>query len=284
MRPLSDTELILNEDGSIYHLKLFPAEVSDLIITVGDPARVERVAEHFDQIEIKRVNREFMCCTGYKAGRRITVISTGIGYGGVEIVMNELDLLHNADFEQRVYPHEQRKQLIFIRLGTSGSISQKLDIGSLAISQYAMGFPDLHAFYMLQEPSLGRGSICYPHPGLFRSFEQSGYFVPAATLTLPGFYLPQGRFSAGSEQSKVEDLIFQQMMQLRHNKLPFDHIEMETAAIFQMAEYMGHQAISISAILADRINHRFHPSAEKCVQNMIEISLNQVLSNESSRS
>lgn len=277
MRTLSDTELIMNEDGSIYHLKLHPTEVSDLIITVGDPARVEMVAEHFDQIELKRMNREFLCCTGFKTGRRITVISTGIGYGGVEIVMNEMDLLHNADFEQRLYPNEKRKQLIFVRLGTSGSISQKLDVGDLAISKFAMGFPDLHAYYSMQQPSMGNGSLCYPSHDLYQSFEQSGLFIPSATLSLPGFYLPQGRFTAGGKPGNANDVILQQIMQLKNNNAPFDHIEMETAAIFQLAEFMGHRAISISAILADRINHRFHTSAEKCVRNMIESSLNQLL-------
>src|SRR5687768_13086709 len=149
MAKISETDLILNKDGSVYHLNLLPKHISDTIITVGDPGRVYQVSQYFDEVEFEMNKREFITHVGYCQGKKITVISTGIGTDNVEIVLTELDALVNVDLKTRE-PKSRKKKLKIIRVGTSGALQEDIAVGSHLVSEYAIGFDNLMTFYSLK--------------------------------------------------------------------------------------------------------------------------------------
>ncbi|HEY0669133.1 MAG TPA: nucleoside phosphorylase, partial [Sphingobacteriaceae bacterium] len=207
MKTILDTDLILNPDGSIYHLNLLPEDVAKTVITVGDPDRVAVISNYFDSIELKKGKREFITHTGYLGKKRITVISTGIGTDNIDIVLNELDALVNIDFTLR----ETKPQLIsldIIRIGTSGAIQPDIEVGSIVISEYALGLDTLMQYYVHDldgnERDLQDAAHSYFHhlkglnpyvtsadKVLLQRFERD--LVKGITVTSPGFYAPQGR-------------------------------------------------------------------------------------------
>lgn len=272
MLPLS--EIILNDDHSVYHLHLHPGEISDLIITVGDPSRVELVAQHFESIRVKRQYREFYTITGTFAGRPMTVISTGIGTDNVDIVLNELDILTNVLLPERV-PHPFPRSLIICRMGTSGAIRSNYPVGTLLVSTSAWGIDGLQTGYdfgNLRE--LAPGVMAYHAIGderLVEIFTNEG-FIPGITLTASGFYGPQGRSiripsklsALRSEAEFVSDL-------------GLTNIEMETAGIYALSRLLGHRAVSLNAILANRITGEFASKPAEIVDRMILKGL-QILS------
>ncbi|HKK87459.1 MAG TPA: nucleoside phosphorylase [Saprospiraceae bacterium] len=264
---IADSELILRPDGSIYHLGITPGFLSDKIITVGDPERAEWVARYFDKVENIQRNREFTCLTGIFQGEAISVISTGIGTDNIDIVFNEVDALFNIDFERRQLKAHPRS-LRFFRLGTSGIVSERLNVGDIAVSTASVGFDSLGQFYQI--PDFWHGHIngipyyqAEADAKLMGSFDS---FLQVKTATMPGFYGPQNRFL---RIKKNKQIAFWQMI----DKLELDNLEMETSGIYLMSKLLGHQAISINALLAHRRKGIFHPQPEKIIQNMIEKSL-----------
>ncbi|MGB0864432.1 MAG: nucleoside phosphorylase [Saprospiraceae bacterium] len=276
---MQSSELILNSDGSIYHLHLHPEDISDTIITVGDPNRVADVSKYFDTIEIKKAYREFVTHTGHLNGKRLTVISTGIGTDNIDIVLNELDALVNIDLKTRKVKDKLR-QLQFIRVGTSGCLRPEIPVDSLLISEYAVGWDGLGFFYKKNQTaenenfyqSLKNKMPDIPFytasasPFLVEQFASS-IFNKGITLTCSGFYAPQIR------QLRLPvrfPNFFEKIQAFSHKNLHITNMEMETAGIYLLAQMLGHQAISINALLANRMTGNFSKNPQLVVENMIK--------------
>jgi len=285
---IPESELILNPDGSIYHLHLLPDHISDTILTVGDPARVAQVSRHFDSIDFEMTNREFVTHVGYYRGKRLTVISTGIGTDNVDIVLNELDALVNIDFLARaVRPADERLSLRIIRLGTSGSLQADVPVGSLLATQYAVGLDSLMQFYPLVETgletrlatglqqTLGLPYAPYVVRGadILREEVGAGLLV-GNTVTCPGFYGPQGRTLrlALRTPDYIERLQgFGRDTPEGHFRL--DNFEMETAGYYALGQLLGHQVLSLNAIVANRATGEFAPDPAAVVDELIARTL-----------
>ena len=282
---ISQTDLIINSDGTIYHLNLLPEHISDIIITVGDPDRVKFVSQYFDSIEIKINKREFVTHTGYLNAKRLTVVSSGIGTDNVEILMNELDALANIDFNTlEVKP--EHKTLNIIRLGTSGSLQESIPVNSFVVSELGIGFDALGFFYetepnemtnkLREEFALEFMPYCnHSGQGLLQLFTEnvSDDWFKGATVTCPGFYAPQGRTLRYTP--KIEGLL-QKFNQFHYNGIALTNLEMETAGYYLMGKILGHNVLSISAILANRMTNIFSQQADKQVDNMIKIALEKL--------
>ncbi|MBL7779729.1 MAG: nucleoside phosphorylase [Saprospiraceae bacterium] len=284
---MNSSELILNADGSIYHLHLHPEQVAPLIITVGDQDRVAKVSRYFDRIEHRVRKREFVTHTGWLGKQRITVISTGIGPDNVDIVLNELDALFNIDLTTRqVKPRPQ--QLTFIRLGTAGCLQPEVPIDALVASNGAIGMDGLMQFYQApeqqQHPLL---DALRRHTASKWDFPVAPYFVETdagllskfsdfhqgITATNPGFYGPQGRqLRATVAQPAYLDLL--QSFDYQGRKIV--NLEMETAAIYGLSQMLGHRAISISAILANRALGQFSSNPARSVRQLLERVLEKI--------
>jgi len=282
---ISPTDLILNPDGTIYHLNLHPENIADTIITVGDPDRVKFVSQYFDSIDFQVSKREFVTHTGYLNGKRLSVISSGIGTDNVEILMNELDALVNIDlntFEVK----KQHKSLNIIRLGTSGSLQESIPVNSFVVSEWGIGLDALGFFYETEPNEITKkikedfdleftpycNSSGY---NLFQLFTQNtpDNWFHGATVTCPGFYAPQGRTLKYSP--KIEGLL-QKMNQFYHGETVLTNLEMETAGYYLMGKVLGHEVLSISAILANRITNEFSQQADKQVDSLIRIALEKL--------
>ena len=284
-RRIPESELIINPDGSIYHLHLKPHEIAETIITVGDPGRVAEVSKHFDSIQHKTLNREFLTHTGYLNNKRLTVISTGIGTDNIDIVMNELDALVNIDFETRTVK-DALTSLQFVRLGTSGAVSEEVAVDSVIVSEIVIGMDGLMNFYQLEnsihetvyleaftshiKPYFKeiKPYIASADTALLGKFES--HFAKGTTLTASGFYGPQGRTLRAKDEFKNFATVINQF---RHKHFRITNLEMETAAIYGFGKILGHQCLSISAILADRVKQTFSANPQKVVDRMIEQSL-----------
>ncbi len=277
---IQSSELILNPDGSIYHLHLRPEHLAETIITVGDPDRVKAVSKHFDRIEYAFNKREFITHTGYIGKKRLSVISTGIGPDNIDIVLNEIDALFNIDLDSRT-PKSTITPLSFIRIGTSGALQPDIAVDSFLLSSYAIGWDNLFSFYefprssdiraLEQElaeaiPDLPVTGTLIKAPGdLHGHFPSS--FLQGITLTCPGFYAPQGRQLRLPSRLKADH--FSKLQTVRLGGERITNMEMETAAIYGMAHLLGHQALSCNAILANRPNRRFSKAPAKTVELMI---------------
>lgn len=282
---IAESELILNPDGSVYHLHLKPHEIADTIITVGDPDRVETVSKHFDSIQHKVQHREFVTHTGYLNNKRLTVISTGIGTDNVDIVFNELDALVNIDFATRTVK-EGLTQLDIIRVGTSGSVDENIDIDTILISENAIGMDGLLNFYehenTIQETVYleafashinshfknEKPYIASAGESLLRKFEE--HYPKGTTITACGFYAPQGRrLRLAQEFPNFIEIV----NRFRHKHFRITNLEMETAGIYGLGKLLGHNCLSVNAILANRINQTFSGNPDKIVGKMIEEAL-----------
>ncbi|MFB9863848.1 nucleoside phosphorylase [Rufibacter immobilis] len=280
MARIPESELILNPDGSIYHLNLLPEMISDTIITVGDQDRVARVSRHFDSIEVQVAKREFVTHTGYYKGKRISVVSTGIGTDNIDIVLNELDALVNIDFVSReALEPEDRISLKIVRIGTSGALQESVPLGSHLATEYAVGLDTLMQFYPLMETgyeteiavnlqlALGLGFLPYCVKGSDLLREQIAYdMIPGNTFTCPGFYAPQGRLLR--LQPKIEAVI-EKLSAFRVEDVRFTNFEMETAGIYSLGRLLGHEVLSLNAIVANRITHQFAQNAEEVIDDLI---------------
>jgi uridine phosphorylase len=288
MNPIPESELILNADGSIYHLNVKPEMLADTIITVGDPDRVAEVSKHFDSIEYTVAKREFITHTGFLNNKRITVISTGIGTDNIDIVLNELDACVNIDFETRL-PHAIKKSLEIIRIGTAGSLQPDVDVDQVIISTHGIGLDNLANYYLMdnevEETYLldkfskdvlvgNTASVPYIAKGSEALIEKlnQGY-VKGITLTCPGFYGPQGRQLRLAP--RFPDLI-QKASQFRFENRRITNFEMETSGIYAMGQLLGHHCVSISAILANRIHNTFSQQPKKGVEKLIQEVLEKI--------
>lgn len=287
MGKISDTDLILNDDGSVYHLNLLPKHISDTIITVGDPSRVYRVSQYFDDIEFEMNKREFITHVGTYNGKRITVISTGMGTDNIEIFFTELDALVNIDLKTRE-PKSRRKKIKVIRIGTSGALQEDIPLGSHLITDYAVGLDSLMNFYDLKmddfEKEIAkdiRSKTSLPFdPYVVRGSESlkellNDDMIEGNTVTTPGFYAPQGR--ALRIPIKFPKLL--EELNYYHNKSSdfwLTNFEMETAGYYAMARLLGHEAISVNAIIANRIKNKFSKDPNKVVDALIKKVLERV--------
>jgi uridine phosphorylase len=282
------SELILNRDGSIYHLNLLPQDLAPIVITVGDPDRVELVTRHFDKVTVNKHKREFKAQTGTYNGKLITVISTGIGTDNIDIVLNELDALANINFKTREV-NEKLKSLKIIRLGTSGAIQPDIAIDSILVSKMAIGLDSLLHFYdsrHLQDRNIQDAFVQHcnwtaeksmPYvvngdPQLLEHFTEKNYHI-GFTATNVGFYAPQGRLLRG----KLQDAdLNKKLASFNHDGLKITNLEMETSGIYGLAKLLGHQAVSINAILANRSLGTFSENADKTVELMIKSALERI--------
>ena len=282
---ISPTDLIINPDGTIYHLNLLPEHLADTIITVGDPDRVKFVSQYFDSIEIKISKREFVTHTGYLNGKRLSVISSGIGTDNVEILMNELDALVNIDFKTLEIKTEH-KSLNIIRLGTSGSLLKDIPVNSFVVSERGIGFDALGFFYETEpneitlkiKDEIGLSFMPYCNSSsnnLFKLFIENApeNWFAGTTVTCPGFYAPQGRILRYTP--KIEGLL-QKMNQFNYNGITLTNLEMETAGYYLMGKILRHEVLSVSAIVANRMTNEFSQQSDKQVDSMIRFALEKL--------
>lgn len=261
---MKESDLILNADGSIYHLKIKPEEVPDLILVSGDPARITLISDHFDKVEFKRQNREFVSHLGWLNGKRLLALSTGIGPDNIDIVMNELDALANIDLKTRK-PLEHHRTLTIVRIGTSGTIHADIPIGTRVIASHGMGMDgSLHYYRNLPEVIDAEltGEFIkqtnwpaflpapYIIPGTPALIEMLGYEgITGITATAGGFYGPQGReLRLRCSFPGMLDA----MANFSHNGHRVINFEMETSSLYGLGNMLGHQVASICVLLANR--------------------------------
>jgi uridine phosphorylase len=278
MGKIPESELILNKDGSVYHLNLKPKNISDIILTVGDPSRVYMISQYFDDVDFEMNRREFITHVGTYKGKRITVISTGIGTDNVEIFMTELDALVNVDLKKREIK-QRKKKLKIIRIGTSGGLQEDIPIGTHLVSDYAVGLDTLMCYYNLPQnkfetevglelqeatelpftPYVVRGSQSLK--------EQIGEgMVVGNTVTCPGFYAPQGRkIRAELKNPKL----FEAINYYHKDDFWLTNFEMETAGYYALGRLLGHEVLSVNAIIANRIKNKFSKNPNKIVDSLI---------------
>ncbi|MBO6589267.1 MAG: nucleoside phosphorylase [Muricauda sp.] len=282
---LGNSELILNADGSIYHLNLLPEDIADTIITVGDPDRVQAVSKYFDTVEIKKQKREFVTHTGTYAGKRITVISTGIGTDNIDIVFNELDALANIDFKSREIK-QQKRTLNFIRVGTSGSLQANIPVDSFLMSSTGVGFDNLLHFYdggHIKNQALEKALSDYLgwshyqiHPYAV-DFDQdlANQFTDnrirfGITATNSGFYGPQGRSLRLAPTIKYFN---EKLAGFSYDGRQITNLEMETSGMYGLAKLHGHRAVSLNAILANRATGEFSKNGHRTIDELIQFTL-----------
>lgn len=285
---IGDSELIINNRGGIYHLNLRPEELAPTVITVGDPHRVKLVSRHFDSIEVTHQHREFITHTGYCGSKRISVVSTGIGPDNIDIVLNELDALVNIDFELKI-PRTDLRSLHIIRIGTSGSLQPDIPVDSVVASTHGIGLDNLMHFYTEEHDELETSilkifvehtrldnHLSYPYmyasdSGLIAKLAKDHY--KGITVTCPGFYGPQGRvLRLGLAQPNLVDL----MTTFSYDNFRVTNFEMETAAIYGLGKAMGHRCLSLSSIVANRVNKTFSSHSDKSMDNLIVNTLKAI--------
>lgn len=288
MQRIQESELILNDRGAIYHLNLRPEELATTIITVGDPDRVPAVSKHFDSIEHTTHHREFVTHTGHIGAKRISVVSTGIGPDNIDIVLNELDALVNIDLENRTVKQELTV-LNIIRVGTSGALQADIPVDSFVVSTHGLGIDNLLNFYRHQETDEEKqllqafitqtqlnSRISHPYisraaSGLIKYFDNS--FHHGITVTCPGFYGPQGRvLRLGLSNPDLID----RLTQFSFGPHRITNFEMETSGIYGLGKILGHHCLSLSAIVANRVQKAFSKDGNKAVQQLIQKTLELV--------
>lgn len=288
MTSLDASELILNEDGSIYHLNLFPEDLAPTVITVGDPDRVAEVSKHFATVETKKGKREFITHTGWYDMQRISVISTGIGTDNIDIVLNELDALVNIDFKTR-REKINKTSLNIIRIGTTGSIQKEIKVDSILASQYAIGLDGLLHYYQsesVQEADMQEAFIdqihwpsTHPKPyiiaadqGLVQAFQEDHLHL-GTTATNVGFYGPQSRvLRLPLSNAKLVD----SLSTFHYKNQRITNLEMESSAIYGLSKLLGHKAISLNSIVANRINGTVTQDPKLAMERLIVFALDKI--------
>jgi uridine phosphorylase len=286
---IGDSELIINPDGSIFHLHLKPEDIADTIILVGDQGRVDTVASFFDKVEIHRQNREFNTKTGYYKGKRISVVSTGIGTDNIDIVLNELDAITNIDLQKRI-PKDEHKTLNLIRIGTSGSLQADIPVDTPVAAKIALGFDPLLNFYA------GRNEVC--HTEMEQPFMEHTkwnpllhrpYFVDSSdklfntiakdlthgiTISAPGFYGPQGR---QLRLKTADPKLNEKLQNFKYNNLRITNYEMECSAIYGLSKLLGHNALTICNIIANRFKKDYSSDYKTKIKETIKLVLDRTL-------
>lgn len=281
---IAKSELILNSDGSVYHLCLLPSDIAETVIFVGDPERVPKISKHFDSILVQKKNREFVTHTGYYKNKKLTVIATGIGTDNIDIVLNELDALVNIDLQTRTVK-ENLTSLNIIRIGTSGALQADIPIDSFVASEYAIGLDGLLHFYQYEnEDDLQLNSVveniakvqCYTTKASTKLVNAlADDMLKGITLTASGFYAPQGRKLR--MQPKQPNFIDDLSNYTFSNNRKITNFEMESSAIFGLGKLLGHHCISFNAILANRVLGQFSEKHEETVETLIEKILNKIV-------
>ncbi len=290
---ISHTDLILNPDGSIYHLHLLPEDIADTILLVGDPGRVSQVSSHFDSIDITKENREFVTHTGSFKGKRISVLSTGIGTDNIDIVLNELDALVNVDLVQR-RSKPGHTSLKLIRLGTSGALHPDIPAGATIVSKVAGGFDGLYHFYrddrLITVPGLSESfmthagwkeSLSHPYfvkgsDELFELFLREEY-LSGITISTPGFYAPQVR---SIRLAPFDEQLISKMSSFTFNGLRINNFEMESSALYALSSLLGHEAITMCIAIANRITKAFVEDYKPFVDHLITMVLDKLVEND----
>ena len=287
--PIASSELLLNPDGSIYHLHLKPGQVASDILLVGDPDRVDLIASFFSQVEFRIQNREFITITGLYHKKRITVISTGIGTDNIDIVVNELDALVNIDFQTREIK-DQKTSLNLIRIGTSGSMQAEIPINSFLISQKAIGFDGLMNFYANRAQfSDSQFEDAFKNHTTWNSLLASPYvvncnkvlfdqifdqnFISGITISAPGFYGPQGRIL---RLDLVDQHINAKIESFRFKELSITNYEMECSAIYGLSHLLGHQALTVCLIIANRVTLQASINYKEKMKELVTILLDKI--------
>lgn len=287
MRQIPDSELIINPNGSIFHLHLLPEQIADTILLVGDPGRVNQVSQKFDHIEHKVENREFVTHTGTFKGKRISVLSTGIGTDNIDIVINELDALVNIDLKSRMLK-EEKKSLNLIRIGTSGALQEDIQVDSFVISAFGLGMDGLLNFYRHHWPETDSLRLdflkqtqwpdSFNTPYLVRGSDQlrekigSG-MTSGITATACGFYGPQGRIlRLGLHMPDLNE----RLTNFKSDNWRITNFEMETSALFGLSSLLGHQSTTVCAIIANRIRKEYSKNYKIAVNNLIDTVLERI--------
>lgn len=287
-RVIPSSELIINSDGTIFHLHLKPEQLADTVIMVGDPARVAMIAAYFDSIECEASNREFKSVTGSYKGKRMTVMSTGIGIGNIDISVTELDALANIDFATRTIKRDFRR-LTLVRLGTSGALQADIEVGDIIFARTSVGFDSLLGYYA------GRNEVCDLE--MERSFMEHTewsnvlappYFIDAdqelwehfkdsvnegITIAAPGFYAPQGRYV---RLQPADCNLNEKIESWRYDGRRITNFEMEGSALAGLAKLMGHRATTICTIIAQRVAKQAQPDYKPFVERMIRMALDKL--------
>ncbi|UXP33167.1 nucleoside phosphorylase [Reichenbachiella agarivorans] len=285
MQVISETDLIINKDGSVYHLNLKPENITDTIITVGDPSRVFRVSQYFDKIDFEMNRREFITHKGTYKGKKVTVISTGMGTDNVEIFMTEIDALANVDLETREVRAKKRK-LNIIRIGTSGSLQEDLRLGSHLVSDFGIGLDTLMTFYNLRQT--GFENTLTNKLKEYLNFPFKPYCVEGSTIlrekfahdmvrgntvTCPGFYAPQGRIV---RMDVTYPHLMEDLMYFHMEDFWLTNFEMETAGYYALGRLMGHEVLSLNAIIANRVKNKFSKDPDKVIDSLIKKVLDRL--------
>lgn len=287
-RVIPASELIINDDGTIFHLHLRPEQVADTIILVGDPARVEAIAKRFDKVECCASNREFNTVTGTYKGKRMSVLSTGIGIGNIDICVTELDALANIDFATRTVK-EQHRQLTLVRLGTSGALQPDIELGEVVYARTSVGFDTLLNYYA------GRNEVCdleiekaFVEHTAWSELLHRPYFVDSdaelwehfkdsvtegITIAAPGFYAPQGRYVRLQPADKDLNA---KIESFRYKGRRITNFEMEGSALAGLARLMGHRATTMCTIIAQRIAKDAKTDYKPFVEQMISMALEKL--------
>jgi len=285
MQRIAESELIINGRGAVYHLDLRPEELADTVIVVGDPDRVKKVSVHFDKIEHKLQHREFITHTGYIGNKRLSVMSTGIGPDNIDIAINELDALANIDFETRQIKPELNK-LNIIRFGTSGSLQADIPVDSFVASTHGLGLDNLLNFYQydktadeaemanafIEQTKLNTAvTIPYAFGGSKSLIQKFGAeFYKGITVTCPGFYGPQGRILRLGVSSPG---LIDKLTHFNFNNHRITNFEMETSAIYGLGRLLGHECLSVNAIVANRVVQQFSKDSNAAVEKLIKKAL-----------
>ncbi|MFP4846693.1 nucleoside phosphorylase [Winogradskyella sp. PE311] len=286
---IKDSELILNPDGSVYHLNLKPEDISDTIIFVGDQDRVEKITQHFDSVDFTTQKREFKTQTGYYKDSRITVISTGIGPDNIDIVLNELDALVNIDLKTR-QPKTNLTSLNIIRIGTSGSLQADIPVDSFLISTHGLDVNGMLHFYQINgisnpeiedafinhtdwDKNKARPIVINNSKYLEKYFESSKMFK-GMTGTAGGFYGPQGRVL---RLPLHDPNLNMKLDNFSYKDFRITNFEMETSVIYGLSKLLGHEALSLNAIIANRATGDFSKNPKKTVNRLIEYALERIV-------
>jgi uridine phosphorylase len=285
---LATSELVLNDDGSVYHLHLKPENIGEKIILVGDPGRVHKVSSLFDSINFRMANREFITHTGYYKGRKISALSTGIGIGNIDIVMNELDALVNINLETRTL-NGKPSHLKLIRIGTSGGLQEELEVGSYILSKMACGFDGLIHYYrdgesvcdkQMEESFIKHTSWDNrrPKPYFVNSSEVlfnklNNNVFSGITLTSPGFYGPQGRIL---RLPVIDPELNNKIQSFSANGMKIMNYEMESSALFALSQLLGHESVTICAVIANRISRKFIRDYEPVIEKLVKFTLDSL--------
>lgn len=285
MRVIEPSELIINSDGSIFHLHLLPEQISDTIIMVGDPGRVDTVSSFFSSKEFTVSNREFTTTTGTYNGKRITVLSTGIGTDNIDIVVNELDALANIDLKTRTVKDTHRK-LTLVRLGTSGALQPDIPLASFVLTEISIGFDGLLNFYANRDKvcdlameqaflkhtdwnkQCAKPYFTYSSERLVKLFES--YTIKGVTISAPGFYGPQGRVL---RLPLADSHLNEKIESFTHNGRRITNFEMESSAINGLSKLMGHDSVTICAIIANRVIKDATKDYQPAIKSLIEQTL-----------